>query len=331
MSQSGAVHFDAAEVGVGDRAELVREAVSNGVSPVNLEHLQGDGRPIDMRLDVKVLGPLAVQSLRFSATAARRTERMAHDESPHSLFVICKRVGSTKVVQDGRESVVDAGGLFLLDSSKPSLVVSDEQTHQDVVQIPVDHLGLPEASLRQALALCLGPELPLAGVLGRFIDNLTTVPDMPPAEADHLARATVDLVRGLITTAVGDPRPARDSLDATLGLRVTDYLHANWREHDLTADRLAAAHHISTRQLYRLLAAQGIHLGDWLRERRLEASRDELARAGAAAGTIAGVGRRWGFPDATNFGRAFKATYGLSPLQWRQLHQTAPNSPGTRP
>lgn len=324
MNRSGAVHFDAADVGVGEREELIREALSNGVSPVEVEHLQGSSQAIDMRLDVKAVGPLSVQSLRHSAVAVRRTPRLARDDSPPSLFVVVKRAGSSTVVQDGRESVVGPGSLFLLSSTKPSLVLSDGNGHQDVVQIPVPHLAVPDAALRQALALCLGPELPLAGVLGRFIDSLTTVPEMHPAEAAHLARATVDLVRGLITTAVGDPRPARDSLDATLTLRVTDYLHANWREHDLTAERLAVAHHISTRQLYRVLAAQGISLGDWLRERRLEASRDELTRTGAAAGTVAGVGRRWGFADATNFGRAFKATYGLTPLKWRQLHQTNP-------
>jgi AraC-like DNA-binding protein len=296
------------------------------VSPVELEHLQGEGQAMDMRFDVNALGPLSIQSLRFSAAAARRTPRLARDDSPPSLFVIAKRTGSSVVVQDGRETVVGAGSLFLLNSTKPSLVLSNRHTQQDVVQIPVQHLALPEPALRQALALRLGPELPLAGVLGRFIDSLTTVADVQPTEAQHLARATVDLVRGLVTTLQGDPRPARDArdaLDATLGLRVTDYLHAHWREHDLTADRIASAHHISTRQLYRLLAAQGISLGDWLREQRLEASRDELARAGAAAGTIAGVGRRWGFPDATNFGRAFKARYGLTPLEWRQLHQAA--------
>ena len=321
MNRPGAVHFDAADVGADDRAEFIREAVSNGLTPVEVEHLQGAGQDLHLRLDVNVLGPLTIQSMRMSAMSARRTPRLAHDDSPPSLFVIAKRSGSSAVTQDGRECTVGPGHLFLLDSTKPSLVLSGQHTHQDVVQIPLQDLALPGAVLQQALALRLGPELPLAGVLGRFIDSLTTVADVQPAESQHLARATVDLVRGLVTTVQGDRRPvraARDALHATLGLRLVDYLHAHWREQDLNADRMAATHHVSTRQLYRLLAAEGISLGDWLREQRLEASRDELARAGS----IAAVGRRWGFADPTNFGRTFKARYGLTPLEWRRLHLT---------
>jgi AraC-like DNA-binding protein len=321
VNWSGAVHLDATEVVASDRAEFVREAVAK-VNRVELEHLQGEDQAIDMRLDAAELGPLSVQSLRLSAVAARRTAQLARDDAPPSLFVIFMRAGSSTVVQGGRESVVGPGDLVLLDSAQPSLVLSEKYSHRDNLQIPVQHLALPEPVLRQALGLRLGSDLPLANVLGRFIDSLTTVSDVQPAEAEHLARAAVNLTRGLVTTVQGDPHPARDSLDATLALRIVDHLQTHWREHDLTADRVASVHHVSTRQLYRLLATQGISFGDWLRERRLEASREELARAGAAAGTIAAVGRRWGFPDATNFGRTFKATYGLTPLQWRQLHQT---------
>lgn len=122
--------------------------------------------------------------------------------------------------------------------------------------------------LRQALALRLGPELPLASVLSHFVESLTTVADVQPAEAEHLARVAVDLVRGLVTTVLAAPSPEHDLLDgleSTLTLRLVDYLRAHWPEQDLTADRLASALHISTRQLYRLLAAQGITVGDWLR------------------------------------------------------------------
>jgi hypothetical protein len=36
---------------------------------------------------------------------------------------------------------------------------------------------------------------------------------------------------------------------------------------------------------------------------------------------IATVARRWGFPDATHFGRRFRAAYGISPREWRQVQE----------
>ena len=85
------------------------------------------------------------------------------------------------------------------------------------------------------------------------------------AKAEHLARVAVDLVRGLVTTVLDNARPIGGTHDATLTLRLNDYLRVHWPEHHLTADRLASAHQISTQHLYQLLSAQGITLGDWLR------------------------------------------------------------------
>src|SRR5271168_542237 len=90
---------------------------------------------------------------------------------------------------------------------------------------------------------------------------------------------------------------------------------------DLTAARIAAKHHISVRHLYNILARSGISLGDWVRAHRLEECRHDLAKPEAKSVTIAFIAQRWGFADATNFGRAFKAAYGLSPREWRDLGQ----------
>lgn len=262
------MHLDTAEVPASERAELIREAVAAAVVPLDLEHRRGEGRTIDMRLEAADLGPLSVQTMRMSAIAARRTLRLARDDSPPSLFVIAKRSGSSAVVQDGQETVVGPGDLVLVLSTQPSLVLSDQPSHQQSLQIPLQQLALPEPVLRQALALQLGPELPLANVLGEFIDSLTTVSVVQRGEAEYLTRVAADLVRGLVTSVQGAPRPppgAGDALDATSRLRLVAYLHAHWPEYPLTADRLASAHHVSAEQLHQLLAARGITLGDSMR------------------------------------------------------------------
>lgn len=322
MTSLGAVRFDTADFAAGKREAAVRDVIGGGAVPLEIEHLRRESQGIDLQFSSAPLGPLAVQSLRSSATAFKRTARLVRDESPPSVSLAVQRTGSSTIIQEGREAVFSAGDLVLASSTQPSVVLAGHHSQAHLVRIPTQLLAVPEAALRQAVALRVGPELPVAGVLSRFIDGLATLPDLQPVEAEHLARPTVELVRALIATVVGDSRRARESLEATLQLRVRNYLQAHWHERELTAGRIAAAHHISTRHVYRLLAAEGISLGDWLREQRLEACRAELARPGAAAVTVASVGRRWGFLDATNFGRAFKASFGLTPLEWRRLHRT---------
>ena len=36
---------------------------------------------------------------------------------------------------------------------------------------------------------------------------------------------------------------------------------------------------------------------------------------------MSAIGARWGFPDATHFGRTFRAAHGVSPLEYRLLHR----------
>ena len=78
------------------------------------------------------------------------------------------------------------------------------------------------------------------------------------------------------------------------------------------------------RQLYRILAAEGISLGDWIRARRLEECRKDLASAGYGDPVFA-VARRWGFTDASSFTRMFRATFGMSPREWRELNRRPPH------
>ena len=329
MLEPGSVHFDTADIAVHEREEAVRDVVCKAVVRVKMEHLRRESEGIELWLNSADLGPLTVQSLRFSATACERTARLAHDDSPSSVFLAVKRTGSSTVVQEGRKAVVGAGHVALWSSTRSSMILSPDRSQHHLLRIPTQLLGVPETALRQAVAVPLGPELPIVGVLGRFVDDLVSLPNVKPAEAEHLARPATELTRALIAVISDDSRRARESLDATLQLRVGDYLLAHWHELDLTAERIATAHQISTRHLYRLLAAQGISLNKWLRDRRLEACRDALTKPGAVAATVSSVGRRWGFLDATNFGRTFKAAYGLTPLEWRLLHQKAqrPSSP----
>lgn len=316
-------HIDTADIPPGEREEFVRAVLSGGAVPVEVEHLPRGTPAIDLRLDSVRFGPLTVHSLWSSAMTSTRTARRLREESPPSTSLIVQCTGSGTVIQESREAAVGTGDLVVASSTQPSVIISGHHSRCLVVQIPAPLLAVPEATLLGAVARRVSPEVPIAGVLGRFVRDLATLPTLEAVEAEDLARPTVELVRALIATVLGDKNRPRESLQSTLQALLTDYISAHWHERDLTVSRLAAAHHLSPRHVYRLLSAQGISLGDWLRERRLEACRDELARPGAATDSIASVGRRWGFLDATNFGRAFKAAYGLTPLEWRLLQQDA--------
>src|SRR5262249_38141859 len=92
-------------------------------------------------------------------------------------------------------------------------------------------------------------------------------------------------------------------------------LHARSRlgEPDLGPTGVAAAHHLSTRQLHRLFAREGTTFGTWIREERLRRCRRDLADPRLRDLPIAKLAARWGYRSAAHFTRAFSARYGVGP------------------
>ncbi|MGY5051454.1 helix-turn-helix domain-containing protein [Streptomyces sp. 900105755] len=123
----------------------------------------------------------------------------------------------------------------------------------------------------------------------------------------------------MITTHLDAAQLAKESLQSTLLLRILEYARAHLAEPGLNAVQVAAAHHMSVRRLYKVMAEGGISLADWIRTRRLEECRNEFRRPSSRLTTIEAVARRWGFTDMSNFSRIFGAAYGMSPREWRDL------------
>jgi transcriptional regulator GlxA family with amidase domain len=86
------------------------------------------------------------------------------------------------------------------------------------------------------------------------------------------------------------------------------------------SEMIAAAHHISTRQLHRLFRTHGVTVAAWIRACRLECCRHDLADAAQRSRSVREVAVRWGFTDAAQFSRAFTATYGIGPRDYHRHH-----------
>ena len=105
----------------------------------------------------------------------------------------------------------------------------------------------------------------------------------------------------------------------TLLTRVKAYVLQHLSDPALTPERIAHAHSVSVRQLYKACAAGGIGLEQWIIEQRLEAARSELRTPAGRRRSVAATARACGFRDASHFTRRFRASYGLTPRDWQQL------------
>jgi AraC-like DNA-binding protein len=316
--------LDARSVPAADRAEAVRETIASTIVRVEIDFPAEQG-PASAYGAISQLGQLTVCSVRSNALTVERTPTLARDDLAPSIFLGLQLAGASLVVQGDREAVLKPRDLVIYDSTAPYTLVDSGGIRQHFFRVPIEALGLPHDVIRQVCAVTLSPGHPVADLAATYLHRLASRPDIftqPGAEA--VSHPSVELVRALITTHLDAVALGREPLQATLQLRILEYVRARLGDPGLSAALIAAEHHISVRHLYNVLAVGGISLGDWIRKQRLEGCREDLAHAGLRATTIATVSRRWGFTDPSSFGRVFRAAYGLSPREWRALAQHDP-------
>jgi len=157
---------------------------------------------------------------------------------------------------------------------------------------------------------------PLHDLVGDYLTRACEIARDSPTSMEQLFSTTIELTRALICAAADDPRTG-ETLAATLVDRINIYIDAHATDPALSAEVIATAHSISVRHLYNVWRNQELSLANRILQRRLERARNQLADPAKRHLTVAAIGRACGFSDATHFGRRFRATYGMTPREWR--------------
>ncbi|MEU1586847.1 helix-turn-helix domain-containing protein [Micromonospora sp. NPDC005710] len=267
------------------------------------------------------LGAVQLSRIRYPPLRAERALRHIRRSDPGWYYLTVPVVGRLAIDHADRESAVAMGQFTIIDTSLPGVVANREVVEQVII-----HLQRSEMPTRQAqLAALLARPLPLGGGLGSL---MMTMARQIRDSADHYAEADVrrlapiliDLVVSVLAQFSHPDRAGRDALHRLLHLRVLDFIDKHLADPGLTPAGVAAAHAISLRQLQTQFREQGLTIASWIKERRLDRCRRELSDEALLGRSVAVIGARWGFADATAFSRTFKQAFGLPPGEYRQLY-----------
>jgi AraC-like DNA-binding protein len=226
----------------------------------------------------------------------------------------------------GRESVTNAGHLHLVDVTSPYSYRQFGDCDHKVLLADNQQLGLPVDAIRIAL-----PKLqasPIYDLVRAHLARLGEARDLSPVTQEMVGHASLELIRALISSTTDGPQQ-REALNATLQLRILMYVDANLHDHRLTPGSIAATHNISTRHLYVLWARadHGLSLSQWIISRRLKKAEVRLSKEDPATATVAHIAHDCGFTDVSHFSRRFRASYGMTPREWRASHASLPLGP----
>ncbi|GGT23959.1 helix-turn-helix domain-containing protein [Streptomyces chromofuscus] len=312
-----------------DREETIRSALWESFVRVDVDHHR-PASDISVRMGLDAVGPIRICSAKSTAVTVRRTSRLAREDEEPAVFVGLQMSGTSLVEQHGRQSLLRPENLTVYESIAPYTLHFGRALDHHFLRIPRAVLALPDRALRDIAAIPLGSDNPVARLAFRYFAELAVSEDTRGGVyAEAIVQPSIELLRAAVTSQLGTSRVNRAALEASLGLRITQYVRKHLADPTLSAARIAAAHGISVRHLYTVLAQSGISLGDWIRSHRLAECRRELAGPGGRLRTIAGIARSWGFPDPAYFSKAFKRAYGISPRDWRDHHHPGSSTRGS--
>lgn len=264
------------------------------------------------------LGALRVATEECDAVEVVRSVRDAAADGRAHLCARLQLEGTALLFQDGRRALLHPGGLVFHDAARPFSLVLPERQRARVLMVPRPLLRLGETEIRRVTARVVGdaPDGPAALLLPLLSGLVRETDTAAPAVGEALARTVADLLATLAADLLGGAEPSGAG-QATMFDRVRATIETRLGEPELSPRVLADEHGISLRYLHKLFQERGATVGGWIRRRRLEACRAELARPAEGGRTIAVVAARWGFVSPTHFSHAFRKAYGMSPAQYR--------------
>jgi AraC-like DNA-binding protein len=247
----------------------------------------------------------------------RRTPRLIRGNAKDYLKVCLPLRGRCLVAQDGREAFLTPGDYVLYDNSRPYSATFGR--HFLTVMIPRDLIRLSPRHLSHVTARRIGGQHGLGALVSSFLRELGN-PDTGMLQAGdvYLADAVLDMLAASFAERLSsDATVPAVSGRSELLLRIHAFIETSLSEPYLDVTSVAEAHHISVRQLQKLFESDGCTVTQWIRDRRIEHCRRDLADTRCADIPVGSIAARWGLVNAAYFSRRFKAVHGMTPTEYR--------------
>lgn len=310
------------DVPVNERFDFWWQAVARSVVSVSASSDRADDFWAEMTM--VDLGSVQMSRVRCAGFEAHRSRRRIRSSDPEAYQLSLVLRGSSGIHQESREALLAPTDLMLYNTSLPFKAWTEAGRQPDsdglILQIPHKALPFPAERIRPLLAGRISGRQGVAALLGDVLRGVVSrCHELSAADAARLRGVILDLVIAVLAHELeADPTPALTDPGRTLGMQIRAFIEQRLGQVDLTPAVIAAAHHISLRQLHRMFQQDGHTVSGWIRRRRLEHCRRALADPLLDGMPVNAIAARWGFPNDSHFNRTFRRTFGLTPATYRR-------------
>lgn len=305
---------------VHDRSRHWHDAIARTYFPLDLSFRNPDSFSGD--LTSWTLGDVSLSRLTSDALQYRRLPHHFKAERDEHFLVTVPARSEVFFSQCGKDVRCQPGGFILERSHEPYEFSHAEAADLWVLKVESKALG---GRIRQPDRFCSLQFNAAEGAGGLFADMLHLIPNRFEAMTAEV-RSTVgqQLIDLLVLALKADERTlttGNSTVREAHLTRIEAFIRRNLSDCELDPEAIARGCGISTRYLHELFRDTNQTVGSWIRDQRLEACRESL-RDPMNRQTVAEIAYRFGFGDQAQFSRAFKASFGLPPKEYRERART---------
>jgi len=267
-------------------------------------------------IERRLLGGSAFTCFSSAPVSFVKFPAVAGDADDRDCIVITQLQGTRRYCQSGTVALLAPGDTTLIDAGQPWT----SECAGDCARL---YLRLPGWVIQDHLQTASLPVLPrirgrqgLGATLFHLATSLYEQADAMTLEEGAFA---VEAYLKILAGCLSGPDASSTKLDrcAQLRPRIEHYIETHLADHALNPAVIATTAGISVRHLHRLFAAKGWTVLEWIRERRLERCRSDMADPRLSDLNVTDIAFRWGFVDSAHFSHCFRNEFGMSPRQFR--------------
>lgn len=276
------------------------------------------GPDFKVHMSLSHAGGIQLTRIGGSGHTFSRREKHIRDSSADDLALLMPLSGTLLGRHDGREATIGQGEVTCADGTRPGEMVLSPGFELLLVQVPRPIVLSSLGPTERYTACNLNQRTSVAPLLASFLQTLGTIDEgLSFAALSRLTHTAVSLI--LTTLADASSKDINQSTwgRSALLYRAEEFIHANYRRHELTSSDVASAMKVSIRYLQEIFQELAQTPSGYIWQCRLKGARQDLENPLFRSMSIGEIAIRNGFAEAAHFGRRFRDAFGTSPREFR--------------
>lgn len=277
-------------------------------------------------IEVRELGILRLTRFSSSPLAFWKWPLSSSSSENRSCIVITQIAGQRRYSQNGAEVLLRSGDSTVINAAEPWSSTCATECARLYLRVP---LWMMENRL-QTGDIPVAQRIPGDSRMGAALSKISQyLYDQAGQMESAESQATLDTYFETLAECVG-VRPTCVEPGARLRTQVLRYIETHLADPTLAPPDIAANFGISLRHLHRVFNRTGNSVSEYVRLRRLDRCRQELADTRLENKSITEIAFSWGFSDAAHFSHSFRKQFGLSPRAFRESGGSGIETPNAR-